>query len=156
VHPLVSLPTPELGARRLVRPGVVHFAAAGAWWIWGASASPDYLVDMLPSTILAGAGVALTFPTLAGAAVADLPPERTATGSALFNMARQIGGVVGIAAFVAILGSGAPGLEEFRAGWALMAAAALAAGAVATLVPAPRREAPAERPYAETSPAAVP
>ena len=51
---------------------------------------------MLPSTILAGVGVALTFPVLAGTAVAGLPPERTATGSALFNMARQIGGVVGI------------------------------------------------------------
>ena len=56
---------------------------------------------------------------------------------------------------MAILGSGAPGLEEFRAGWALMAAAALAAGAVATLLPAPRA-APPERAYAGTSSAAVP
>jgi EmrB/QacA subfamily drug resistance transporter len=146
----------RVGPRRLVLPGVTLFAAACAWWIVGAGTTPDYLADMLPSTILTGAGVALTFPTLAGAAVSALPPGRTATGSALFNMARQIGGVVGIAALVAILGTGAPDLAGFRAGWAMMAAAAVAAGAVVTLLPAPRRAPPAERPYAETSSAAVP
>jgi hypothetical protein len=72
------------------------------------------------------------------------------------HMARQTGGVVGIAAFVAILGAGAPDLAGFRAGWAMMALAALAAGAVATLLPAPGRTAPAERGYAGTSSAAVP
>jgi EmrB/QacA subfamily drug resistance transporter len=145
----------RFGARRLVLPGVGLFAAACAWWIASAGTTPDYLRDMLPSTILTGAGVALTFPTLAGAAVSALPPERTATGSALFNMSRQIGGVVGIAAFVALLGGGLPDLAGFRAGWALMAAAALAAGAVATLIPAPKPSGPVERPYAETSSAAV-
>jgi EmrB/QacA subfamily drug resistance transporter len=145
----------RFGARRLVLPGVALFAAACVWWIATAGTTPDYLRDMLPSTILTGAGVALTFPTLAGAAVSALPPERTATGSALFNMSRQIGGVVGIAAFVALLGGGLPDLAGFRAGWALMAAAALAAGAVATLIPAPKPSAPVERPYAETSSAAV-
>jgi MFS family permease len=146
----------RVGARRLVLPGVALFAAACAWWIAAAGTTPDYLRDMLAPTILTGAGVALTFPTLAGAAVSALPPERTATGSALFNMARQIGGVVGIAAFVAILGAGAPDLAGFRAGWAMMALAALAAGAVATLLPAPGRTAPAERGYAGTSSAAAP
>jgi MFS family permease len=72
------------------------------------------------------------------------------------HMARQTGGVVGIAAFVAILGAGAPDLAGFRAGWAMMALAALAAGAVATLLPAPGRTAPAERGYAGTSSAAAP
>jgi hypothetical protein len=49
-------------------------------------------------------------------------------------MARQIGGVVGIAVLVAILEPTA-GLSQFQAGWAFMAASALAAGAVALLVP---------------------
>ena len=127
----------RLGPRRLVVPGVTSFAAGCAWWIVHAGTTPDYLVDMLPSTILAGIGVALTFPVLAGTAVSGLPPERTATGSALFNMARQIGGVVGIAVLVAILGSGVPDLAGFRAAWAFMAVSALAAGAALALLPAP-------------------
>ena len=63
------------GARRLVLPGVALFATGCAWWVWHASARPDYLVNMLPSTLLVGAGVALTFPTLAGTAVSALPPS---------------------------------------------------------------------------------
>jgi MFS family permease len=129
----------RLGPRRLVLPGVTAFAAGCAWWIAHAGTTPDYLTDMLPSTILAGAGVALTFPVLAGTAVSGLPPARTATGSALFNMARQIGGVVGIAVLVAILGSGVPDLAGFRAAWTFMALSALAAGAALALLPAPAR-----------------
>jgi hypothetical protein len=99
--------------------------------------NPAYLTDALPGLILSGTGVALVFPILAGAAVSGLPPERTATGSALFNTARQIGGVVGVAAFVAILGGGVD-LSGFRAGWVFMGASALAAGALALLLPAVR------------------
>lgn len=125
----------RMGAARLVAPGVLLFAAGCLWTVWRAGATPDYFGVMLPTTVLVGIGVALTFPVLAGAAVSGLPSDRTATGSALFNMSRQIGGVVGIAVFVAILGTGAPGLADFRAGWVFMAATALAAGAVALLLP---------------------
>jgi MFS family permease len=138
----------RLGPRRLVLPGVVLFAAGCTWWMWRAGASPDYVGDVLPGMILGGTGVALTFPVLAGAAVSGLPSDRTATGSALFNMARQIGGVVGIAVFVAILGTSAPSLDGFRAGWAFMAASALAAGAVAVLLPRPATSPDAARPLA--------
>ena len=79
--------------------------------------------------------MSLTFPVLAGAAVAGLPPDRSATGSALFNMARQIGGVLGVAILVSVLGDTASGLHEFQIGWTFMAAASLAAGAVALLLP---------------------
>ena len=127
----------RIGPRPLVIPGVLLFSAACMWWVWHAGSTPNYLVDMLPSTVLVGVGVSLTFPILASSAVSGLPPERAATGSAVFNMARQIGGVVGIAVFVAIMGSAAPGLSEFRVSWTFMAGAALAAGAMAMLLPSP-------------------
>ena len=136
----------RVGPRRLVLPGVVLFAAACMWWVWRAGTTPNYLLAMLPAITLIGIGVSLTFPILAGAAVSGLPPERSATGSAVFNMFRQIGGVVGIAVLVAIMGAGTPGLAEFRAGWAFMAAAALAAGGVALLLSHPEEDRPAHRP----------
>jgi EmrB/QacA subfamily drug resistance transporter len=136
----------RIGPRPIALAGVALFAAGCGWWIWRVGPSAHYAADMLPGMLLGGIGVSLTFPILAGAAVSALPPERAATGSALFNMARQIGGVIGVAVLVAILGQGAPGLGEFRAGWAFMAAAALAAGAAALLIPRAAAVAPAAAP----------
>jgi EmrB/QacA subfamily drug resistance transporter len=122
---------PRVGPRVLVVSGVALFAAANVWWAAQATASPEYVTGMLPQILVSGIGVALVFPVLAGAAVSALPPDRAATGSAVFNMARQIGGVVGVAILIAILGPSTPTLAAFREGWLMMAAAALAAGAVA-------------------------
>ena len=122
----------RVGTRPLVVAGALVFAAGCGWWLARVGTAPDYATGMLPGMIATGIGVSLVFPILAGAAVAGLPPGRSATGSALFNMARQIGGVVGIAVLVAILGPAA-GLSQFQAGWVFMAASALAAGVVALL-----------------------
>jgi hypothetical protein len=84
---------------------------------------------MLVPMIVAGIGVALTFPVLAGAAVADLPASHAATGTAISNMARQIGGVAGVAILVGILGSSTSMLDGLRVGWIFMAGAAVSAGA---------------------------
>lgn len=140
----------RVGTRPLVMAGSASFAAGNLWWIARAGAHPSYLADLLPGMIMSGTGVALVFPILAGVAVSGLPPARTATGSALFNTARQIGGVVGVAAFVAILGND-PDLTGFRHGWAFMGASALAVGALALLLPA-RRPTPAPPPAAAAGP----
>ena len=134
----------RVGTRPLVLAGSASFAAGCVWWIERAGERVAYAADVLPGMILCGIGVALVFPILAGAAVSGLPPERTATGSALFNTARQIGGVVGVAVLVAILGA-SPGVHEYRIGWVFMAASALGAGALALLLPA-RRPTPAGAP----------
>jgi EmrB/QacA subfamily drug resistance transporter len=127
----------RVGARRPALAGVTLFAAGCGWWLWRVGESPAYASDLLPGVLLGGIGVALTFPVLAGAAVSALPPGRSATGSAVFNMARQIGGVIGVAIVVSILGARASSLDDFRTAWAFMAAASLAAGAVACLLPRP-------------------
>ena len=59
----------------------------------------------LPGSLLSGVGVGLMLPSLGGAATAPLPPERFATGSALYVMTRQIGIALGVAGLVAILGT---------------------------------------------------
>jgi EmrB/QacA subfamily drug resistance transporter len=144
----------RVGTRPLVLAGSAAFAAGNLWWILRAGTEPAYLADLLPGMLLSGIGVALVFPILAGAAVSGLPPARTATGSALFNTARQIGGVVGVAVFVAILGDGLA-LSGFRTGWVFMGASALAAGALALMLPGRAvrpRSAPASPPPAVDGP----
>ncbi len=127
------------GAQRLVLLGITLFVSSCLWWLWRAGSDPEYLTAMLPALLLSGTGVAFTFPVLAGAAVSGLPPERTATGSAVFNMSRQMGGVIGVAVVIAILGSsGVPSLGSFQAGWVFMAAIVVASGVAAAFLPRPR------------------
>jgi hypothetical protein len=61
-----------------------------------------------------------------------LPPERFATGSALYVMSRQIGIALGVAGLVAILGTatGASAVTAFHHAWIFMMACSLAAGAL--------------------------
>jgi len=82
---------------------------------------------------LNGIGVGLIFPTLMGAGTQALPPAAFGTGSGMVNVLRQAAIAIGVAIFVAIIGSPASTQERLRAfqlGWWVMAAIT-----VLTLVP---------------------
>jgi hypothetical protein len=66
-------------------------------------------------------------PSLGGAATAPLPPERFATGTALYAMCRQIGLALGVACLVALLGTatGPAAVGDFHHAWDFMGACAL-------------------------------
>jgi hypothetical protein len=75
--------------------------------------------------VAAGIGVGLAFPTLMGVGTSSLPPSSFATGSGVINMIRQAGLAIGVAIFVAIIGSPASreaNLAAFHRGWWIMAA----------------------------------
>jgi EmrB/QacA subfamily drug resistance transporter len=133
---LTAFPGGLLGARvghRIVgTAGALLFAAGGVYLIARAGASPDWLTDYLPGSILTGIGVGLMLPSLGGAATAPLPPQRFATGSALYAMSRQIGVALGVACLVAILGtaSGSSAVHAFHHAWAFMVGCGLLSGAV--------------------------
>jgi EmrB/QacA subfamily drug resistance transporter len=65
----------------------------------------SYLREFLPGWIIGGIGVGLALPTLLSAATADLPAAQAATGSAIVNMGRQLGSVLGISLLVVLIGS---------------------------------------------------
>ena len=67
-----------------------------------------------PAASLSGFGVGLMLPSLGGAATAPLPPQRFATGSALYAMTRQIGVALGVACLVAILGTATGAVGRHR------------------------------------------
>jgi len=119
-------------------PGGFLFAAGCGYWISRAGLEPHYLADVLPGQILTGTGVGLMLPAFTATAAATLPPDRLATGIAVQTMFRQLGAALGLAAWVAIAGTPAPGavIDAFHAGWAFMATAAV--GASLALVPMAR------------------
>jgi len=117
--------------------GSLIFAASAFWWATRLGSGVDYLGAYLPGSLLTGIGVGLMLPSLGGAATAPLPPERFATGTALYAMCRQIGLALGVACLVAFLGvnSGAAALGDFHHGWIFMGTCGLASCLVLQGIP---------------------
>jgi MFS family permease len=143
--PIAGRLSDRFGQRVVALPGALFFTLGCALFALNIGPEPAYLTEYLIPTMLTGAGVGFSFASWGSAAVAQLPPARFATGSAMLACVRQIGAVLGIAALVALLDA-APAtdpLSGFTAAWALMAASggvvaalALALGRVRALVPA--------------------
>ena len=126
--------TNRVGQRTLVAAGCTLFAGGMGLVLLLADTTPDWASELLPGLVLTGIGVGLVLPSLNSAAAASLPPARFATGAAVVTMSRQLGIALGVAVFVAVLGTPAPGavLDAFQAGWQFQIAAALL-GALAGL-----------------------
>lgn len=141
---LVAGPAGKLAGRIGFRPvllaGAACFASGLGWYVVRVGATPDYVSQWLPGTLIVGLGIGLTFPVLSAAAVSSLPPARFGVGSAVNQTARQIGGAIGIAVLVMIL-SGTPtageGVGKFDQLWMYAATAALVSGAIGALIPRP-------------------
>ncbi|MGH2589158.1 MAG: MFS transporter, partial [Dehalococcoidia bacterium] len=96
----------------------------------------DLLGAWLPAFMLMGLGVGLSFAALTSAAVASLPADRSATGSAVSNTARQIGAVLGVAVLITILGTDTSTdlLDRLDDGLRFAALCSIAAGVVAVFL----------------------
>ena len=131
----------RIGFRPVVLAGAAFFASGLAWYVATVDAEPAYLTHWLPGTLVVGLGIGLTFPVLSAAAVASLPADRYAVGSAVNQTARQVGGAIGIAVLVMLLGtpsSVADSVNRFHHLWAYAAAAAALSGAVGAFIPRPK------------------
>ncbi len=107
--------------------GTLLMAAAAGYWMLLAGAHPDYAAAFLPGMFIGGISAGLTQAPLFAAA-GTLPPDRATTGSAVLNMARQVGSAVGVAVVVVILGAGgARTVAGYHHVWAAEAVAGLVA-----------------------------
>jgi NTE family protein len=122
----------RFGQRVVAVPGGVLFALGALLFALGTGTEPSYVSDFLPANLLGGAGVGLSFAGFGSAAVAELPRNRYATGGAIANCTRQIGGVLGISGLIVVLGTPSPeaALHVFHRAWALMALS----GGIAALI----------------------
>lgn len=121
--------------------GCTLFAAGTVWFALAVGPTPAYATEMLPGWVVGGIGVGFALPTIMSSATADLPPARSATGSAVVTMARQVGFVLGVSVFVAVIGTPSSYDEvpaAFESAWWVIAGAALLA-AVTAFGMTPRR-----------------
>jgi EmrB/QacA subfamily drug resistance transporter len=141
---IIAGPAGKLAARIGFRPvllfGASCFALGLATFIVLVNATPNYLGSWLPGTLLVGVGIGFTFPVLSAGAVSSLPAARFAVGSAVNQTARQIGGALGIAVLVALIGSQrqlADPVDGFHQLWAFGAITALVSGVIGSFIPRP-------------------
>ncbi len=134
----------RFGSAVVIALGSTVFAAGMAWAALATGLPSNYVGDVLGSLILTGIGVGLTLPTLMSTAAASLPPTSFATGSAVVNMLRQVGLAIGVAVFIAVLGSPASPaamLAAYQRAWVVTAAISLGGGVVGLLLLVDRRAA---------------
>jgi EmrB/QacA subfamily drug resistance transporter len=114
----------RFGPAPVVTAGIFCFAFGLICWATTIGLEPNafaVILGMVPT----GIGVGLTFPTLMGVSAGALPPSSFATGSGVINMVRQASLAIGVAIFVAIIGSPALPADRvtaFHVGWWAMAA----------------------------------
>jgi EmrB/QacA subfamily drug resistance transporter len=119
----------------VVVPGALVWASAYLWYAIVVDPSPSFLTQWLPGQVLSGLGVGATMPILGSAALTAVPGGRYAVASAVNSSVRQIGGVLGIAFLVVLIGTPAPSgaADAFRRGWVFSAAAFVLCAGVALL-----------------------
>ena len=109
----------RIGFRPVLLLGATLYAAGTILLMVRVGTTPNRWA-FVPSMFIMGVGIGCTFPVLGAASVSELPPLSYATGSAINTTARQVGGVVGVATLVAVLGDGKPVLSDFHHGWVLV------------------------------------
>jgi EmrB/QacA subfamily drug resistance transporter len=146
---------PRVGMGAVGAVGGLFVAAGLAYNAARLGLTPDYAGAFLPGQLIGGAGIGLSMPAFTAVAVGAVQPSRFATAIGISSMFRQVGAALGVAAFVAIVGTPtrAGAIEAYRHGWYFMVVASVV-GALfmlgARLVPV---RAPAPQP--EPAPATV-
>lgn len=98
---------PRFGARRVLAAGLL-VALAGMALLSRLSASTPYFPGIVVPLILLGAGTGVSFPPLTSAGIAGVGGWEAGAASGLVNVAHQLGGTIGIAMLVTVLGSADP------------------------------------------------
>ena len=114
----------RFGHRWLTASGCGLCAASFSWQYWRVGAEPDYVSDFLPAMLMLGAGAGLAITCFTSSALADLGTDQFAMGNATARTVQQLCYAVGVAAVVALLGSG--GTEDparFQRAWIWLIAA---------------------------------
>ena len=101
----------RFGARRTLLPGLVLIAAGLALFA-RVPVDGNYVIDVLPSTILLGTGVGASFPALMTLAMSGATESDAGLASGLVNTTVQVGAAVGLAVLATLSATRSRGLIE--------------------------------------------
>lgn len=119
--PVAGRLSARVGHRAVAFGGVVLLAFATLDLVLWAGDRPAYAAVILPAVVAGGAAVAMLVTSLSGAAVAEIPPSRLATGTALSVTSRACGAVVGLSTLALVLSSAPAGaVGAYHGAWAGM------------------------------------
>ncbi len=148
----------RFGARRVLATGLI-FAAASEALLTRLPVHGHYVTDLLPSFLLIGLGMGISFVAVTIAALAGVPARDAGIASGLVNTSRQVGGAIGLAAVTTIsttygrshsaLLSAAATTHGYRVAFGTLAVLALGAAALTATM----RIAHGNEPVAATAPA---
>jgi EmrB/QacA subfamily drug resistance transporter len=121
----------RMGFRAVLLAGAACWALAAAAFALVIGPSGQWATHWLPPALLTGLGIGLTLPVQSGAAVAPLPPARFGLGSAINASFRQLGAVLGVSLFVALVGdTHTATVADYHRIWWILGAIGLASGLV--------------------------
>ena len=101
----------RFGTRRTLLPGLALIAAGLALFA-RVPVDGDYVTDLLPSTILLGAGIGTSFPALMTLAMSGATPSDAGLASGLVNTTVQVGAAVGLAVLATLSATRSESLIE--------------------------------------------
>jgi EmrB/QacA subfamily drug resistance transporter len=107
------------GHRAAIVPGAVLYALGSIWMLVFLDSPTVSWASFLPGAILLGVGVGLTYANFNSAAVHALPPDRYGAGGAMNLTINRVGGTIGVAVAVALLGTD-PDIGTYRGLWVVM------------------------------------
>jgi len=121
----------RVGFRPVLLAGAACWALAGATFALTIGPSAQWTTHWLPPALLTGVAIGLTLPVQSGAAVAALPAARFGLGSAINASFRQLGAVLGVSLFVALIGDTRTATTaDYHRVWWILGAIGLVSGLV--------------------------
>lgn len=127
---------------RVVSAAAAVAAAAGLVMIaLSTGTKENFLADWLPGQVVYTAGIVVGLTGVVGTALTSAPPAQFALASGINAAFRQIGGAIGVAIALAVIGNSI-GVDAMRGGHTvfLIGAASMCVGAILALFMGPARE----------------
>lgn len=121
------------GHRAAIVPGAVLYALGAIWMLMFLDTPTVSWGAFLPGAVLLGVGVGLTYANFNSAAVHALPADRYGAGGAMNLTINRVGGTIGVATAVALLGTD-PDTGAYRSLWVVMLVCAVITGAWAARI----------------------
>ncbi|MEX0848337.1 MAG: MFS transporter [Ilumatobacteraceae bacterium] len=144
----------RIGTRRVIAYGALLPAAGMLWQVFRLQDAPHYLSGIVPGAVLFNVGFGIIYAPVTALALRSVTEAKLGQATAMLNSLRQLGGGLGVATVIAIIGNAdVVPVETYHRAFVAVTVMALASGIViltALRVPAEYRT--SRRTATETSP----